>query len=117
MLESIHDNLKCPKCRGYLEEGAVAINQGLRWKRMKGLDLSEMSEHLPNTHAVARPNHLVAYRCRRCELVVLDYGRTLERQPQFADQVAAVEGNAAQGRSTDQGQPRRAGDVPLAETS
>jgi len=100
MRESVHDNLKCPKCHGYMEEGALAVNHGLRWKRMKGLDLADMSENLPNSHAVMRPNHLVAYRCRACGLFVASYNRPLEQQPQYAEHRAA-EDEADQAPPTD----------------
>jgi hypothetical protein len=91
MPESVHDRLKCPKCHGYMEEGALAVNHGLKWKRMTGLHLAEMASHVPNTHAVMRANHLVAYRCHACELVVAAYGRPLEQQRAYAEHRAAQE--------------------------
>ncbi|MEM0913642.1 MAG: PF20097 family protein [Planctomycetota bacterium] len=94
MAESIHESLKCPKCHGYMEEGALAVSQGLRWRRMKGMAMADMAEHLPNTHSVARPNHLVAYRCRRCGLVVADYGRPLEQRSAYDEHTAAIEADA-----------------------
>ncbi|MEO0588757.1 MAG: PF20097 family protein [Planctomycetota bacterium] len=95
MLETVHENMRCPKCRGHLEEGALSVSNGLRWKRMKGMDLADMSEHLPNTHATTRPNHLIAYRCRACALIVVEYGRTLEQHPGYAEYQASQAGEPA----------------------
>ena len=60
-----------------MEDGAVPLSEGLHWlRRRKGQH--DFAEDLPGTHAILRQNHLEAWRCKRCQLVLFRYGKAIE---------------------------------------
>lgn len=90
-MEQVHDALRCPACGAGMEEGAVSVSHGLKWRRMRGSDMADMVEDLPGTHAIMRPNHLLAWRCKKCKLVTVQYGKPLEQHPVVQRRFAEAE--------------------------
>ena len=73
--------VRCPQCHGIMEEGCLPITQGLTWIIGREGEGRKFAENLPGTHAVMRPNHIIGWRCRRCQLITFKYGKSLEQKP------------------------------------
>lgn len=69
--------MNCPQCHGLMEDGSLPVGEGLHWLRWRE-GLGDFAEHIPGTHAVMRPNHLEAWRCKKCLLILFRYGKALE---------------------------------------
>ena len=78
-----HDPLRCPHCHATMQTGFLPVSKGMHFIRGDGKAASQFAEDLPGTHAVMRSNRLLAWRCKRCEVVLFKYGRnnakTIER--------------------------------------
>jgi len=66
-----------------MQTGFLPVSKGMHFIRGDGKAASQFAEDLPGTHAVMRSNRLLAWRCKRCEVVLFKYGRnnakTVER--------------------------------------
>lgn len=78
--EQAEESLRCPSCRAWLQPGFVAVSEGLLWLR-NAEGPSNFAEQLPGTLALLKANRLPAWRCQRCELVTLRFGRDPRRRP------------------------------------
>jgi len=70
-------SLRCPACKAVMEEGVMPSEAGLRWLRRTRTGTTDFAESIPNTMAILRPNRLVAWRCKACELVLFHYGKPM----------------------------------------
>lgn len=70
---------RCPGCRGRLEPGWVMLGRGAIWRdRAEGPPgaFSTIAGALPNTISLSlRPAANQAWRCPRCQLLLLDHSR------------------------------------------
>ncbi|QDU71159.1 PF20097 family protein [Mucisphaera calidilacus] len=66
--------VRCPKCHARMQPGVLPVSGGIGWLPWSPSATMSMSESLPGTHAVMRPNRLPGWRCRACELVLFRYG-------------------------------------------
>jgi hypothetical protein len=57
-----------------MEEGILPVAHGLHWVPAKDGSEGKMAEDVPGTHSVMRANRLQAWRCKKCELILLRYG-------------------------------------------
>jgi hypothetical protein len=62
---------KCPECGGDMEEGYVPFITQIRW----GSELNPRGEML-NRGGFWRPKKVKAYLCRKCQLIILQYGES-----------------------------------------
>ncbi len=76
---NVHEALRCPQCRQWMQPGFVAVSQGLLWLRNPESATVDFAENLPGTNAIMRANRLPGWRCLSCELVLLRYGRTVHK--------------------------------------
>ena len=78
-----HDPLRCPHCHALMQAGFLPVSKGMHFVRGDGNAATHFAEDLPGTHAVMRSNRLLAWRCKKCEVVLFKYGRnnakTIER--------------------------------------
>ena len=72
--------LRCPSCHAWLQPGFVAVSEGLLWLRNAD-GPSDFAESIPGTAAILKANRLPAWRCQRCELVTMRFGRDPKRRP------------------------------------
>jgi hypothetical protein len=70
---------RCPGCRGSLEAGWVMLGRGAIWRdRAEGPPgaFSTIAGALPNTISLSlRPAANQAWRCPRCQLLLVDHSR------------------------------------------
>ncbi|QQE12855.1 hypothetical protein JD969_05155 [Planctomycetota bacterium] len=87
-----------------MEEGCLPVTQGLTWIKGRNAEGNKFAENLPGTHAVMRPNHIMAWRCRKCHVITFKYGKSLEQKPswqrQQEDMVAANDAAKADAEET-----------------
>lgn len=73
---------RCPGCRGYLEPGWVMLGRGAIWRdRAKGPPgaFRTIAGALPNTISLSlRPAANQAWRCPRCQLLLVDHSRLVK---------------------------------------
>lgn len=78
-----HDPLRCPHCKTLMQTGFLPTSTGMHFIRGDGKAASQFAEDLPGTHSIMRSNRLLAWRCKKCEVVLFKYGRnnakTLDR--------------------------------------
>lgn len=74
-MSEIHDPLRCPHCHALMQTGFLPTSTGMHFIRGDGKAASQFAESLPGTHAIMRPNRLLAWRCKACEVVIFKYGR------------------------------------------
>lgn len=60
--------------------GFISITTGLKFIRNKNGRPADFAEDLPGTHSIMRPNHLPAWKCTACELVLMRYGHNIHRE-------------------------------------
>ena len=72
--------LRCSSCHAWLQPGFVAVSEGLLWLRNAD-GPSDFAESIPGTTAILKANRLPAWRCQRCELVTMRFGRDPQRRP------------------------------------
>ncbi|MBX2851462.1 MAG: hypothetical protein KTR15_06940 [Phycisphaeraceae bacterium] len=70
-----HDPIRCPHCKALMQAGFLPTSTGMHFIRGDGKAASQFAEDLPGTHSIMRSNRLLAWRCKRCEIVVFKYGR------------------------------------------
>lgn len=70
-----HHSLRCPHCHALMQTGFLPASTGMHFIRGDGKAASQFAEDLPGTHAIMRSNRLLAWRCKRCEVVLFKYGR------------------------------------------
>ena len=70
-----HDPLRCPHCKALMQTGFLPTSTGMHFIRGDGKAASHFAEDLPGTHSIMRSNRLLAWRCKKCEVVVFKYGR------------------------------------------
>ncbi|MGB0768969.1 MAG: PF20097 family protein [Phycisphaeraceae bacterium] len=82
-MSETHDPIRCPHCHALMQTGFLPTSRGMHFIRGDGKAASHFAEDLPGTHAIMRPNRLLAWRCKMCEVVLFKYGRnnakTIER--------------------------------------
>ncbi len=62
-----------------MEDGFITVKDGVNWLRHAETGSGTLfAEGLAGTHAILRPNHLTAWRCRKCEIVTFQYGHRHE---------------------------------------
>ena len=76
----MHDSLRCPACRTWMNTGYVSVSQGLLWRRNVDGEHRDFAEAIPGTHAIMRANDLPAWRCPQCQLVTMQYGHDARKQ-------------------------------------
>jgi phage FluMu protein Com len=78
-----HDPIRCPHCKALMQTGFLPTGTGMHFIRGDGKAASHFAEDLPGTHSIMRANRLLAWRCKKCEVVLFKYGRnnakTVER--------------------------------------
>ena len=78
-----HDPIRCPHCHSLMQTGFLPTSTGMHFIRGDGKAASQFAEDLPGTHSILRSNRLLAWRCKKCEVVLFKYGRnnakTLDR--------------------------------------
>ncbi|WP_432797646.1 PF20097 family protein [Poriferisphaera sp. WC338] len=77
-------SVRCPSCHAIMDEGSLPVSTGLTWVNGRKGEGHEFAENLPGTHAVMRPNHVMAWRCRKCNVITFKYGKSLEQLPTWA---------------------------------
>ena len=90
-----HDTLRCPSCHTMMQTGFLPISRGMHFIRGDGNAAHHFAEDIPGTHAIMRNNRLIAWRCKKCGLIVFRYGRdnakTLERMLLPEEQLEPLE--------------------------
>ena len=68
--------MKCPQCQQLMERGVIQSSQEIAWHRKKHL-IARASFHKGSVVLSAmsfwRGSASIAYLCRECELVIIDY--------------------------------------------
>ena len=76
--------MHCPDCHGTMINGFVPAKEGLMFMRHVPLSHSpSFAQGLPSTSAHMRRAYLEAYKCPRCQLLVLRYGRQIDDPETF----------------------------------
>lgn len=70
-----HDPMRCPHCKTLMQTGFLPTSRGMHFIRGDGKAASQFAEDLPGTHSIIRTNRLLAWRCKKCEVVLFKYGR------------------------------------------
>ncbi|MFP4145817.1 MAG: PF20097 family protein [Phycisphaeraceae bacterium] len=68
--------VRCPTCHARMEEGFVPTGGGMQWYRKRDGGVA-FAESLPGTITWLRRARLPAWRCRKCQYVLLRYGEAL----------------------------------------
>lgn len=58
-----------------MQPGFLPISRGMHFIRGDGNAAHHFAEDIPGTHSVMRTNRLLAWRCKKCEIVLFKYGR------------------------------------------
>ena len=74
-MSETHDNLHCPYCQSLMQTGFLPVSRGMHFIRGDGKAAHHFAEDIPGTHAIMRSNRLLAYRCKKCEVILFKYGR------------------------------------------
>ena len=70
--------MQCPQCHTTMENGYIPTGGGINWFRHREAGLFPFAVALPGTSSWFRKAKLEAYRCVRCELVVIRYGKQVD---------------------------------------
>jgi len=74
-----HDNLRCPHCQSLMQTGFLPVARGMHFIRGDGKAAHHFAEDIPGTHAIMRSNRLLAWRCKKCEVILFKYGRGIAK--------------------------------------
>jgi hypothetical protein len=76
---------RCPQCSAEMQAGWVMLGKGAIWSsREKGPPgaFAHIGSALPNTISLSlRPAANMAWRCSRCELLLIDHGKLVKPAP------------------------------------
>ena len=76
----IHESHRCPECRAWMQVGFLNVSNGLLWLAHAHASTGDFAESIPGTNAIMRPNRLPAWKCPKCELLTLRYGREVHKR-------------------------------------
>lgn len=73
--------MRCPQCRGHMDEGYMSTGGGLNWFRRLESSNVDFAEGIPGTFTWFRWHRLKAYRCRACQIILFHYGDRVRERP------------------------------------
>lgn len=74
----------CPECHSPMTNGFVPAREGIFFFRGQPQpDIAFFAESLPNTSAFLRRAMLEAYKCTRCQLILIRYGKQVDDPKTF----------------------------------
>ncbi|MEM8782934.1 MAG: PF20097 family protein [Planctomycetota bacterium] len=76
---NVHEAIRCPTCGQWMQAGFVQVSEGLLWLRNAEATTVDFAETVPGTNAIMRANRLPAWRCLRCNVLTLQYGRDIQK--------------------------------------